>query len=437
MNPIIPGYFADPSVLAHEGKYYLYATIDPWGGDTLGCWESDDFKHWTYRNLDWPTKQACTSPTSSPAKVWAPSVVRSADGVFRMFISVGGEIWVGRSPSPLCPWENARPGGDPLVTREFDRNYHQIDAEVFIDDDGTPYLYWGSGNNWVNGRCYAAKLKSDFASFDGEPRVVTPTNYFEAPFMTKRDGRYYLMYSNGNTTLDTYQVHYAVSSSPFGPFVEGSNSPLLKTDAASGIVSPGHHTLFRKDDRDFIVFHVRTNLGAKPLLRQIWAEELRYARDGSIELVRPRRDGCASLLAACATSRPADTDVPLAATASASSATDTNPAASVVDGDYSTRWVPANGGNDLWLQLRFARPSELARYVIRPAWPDKVYRFTIAGSTDARSWTALATTPPQGRSGSPIEGKLTGKWDYLRLAFDPSDNPEPVSVIEFAAFGRP
>jgi beta-xylosidase len=46
-NPIIPGYFADPSLVQHDGKFYVYATIDPWGGDTLACWESDDFRSWT------------------------------------------------------------------------------------------------------------------------------------------------------------------------------------------------------------------------------------------------------------------------------------------------------------------------------------------------------------------------------------------------------
>ena len=36
-NPILPGYFADPSVVESNGKYYIYATIDPWGGDSLSC----------------------------------------------------------------------------------------------------------------------------------------------------------------------------------------------------------------------------------------------------------------------------------------------------------------------------------------------------------------------------------------------------------------
>ena len=57
-NPILPGYYADPSVVTYEGKHYIYATLDPWGDKTLGCWESADFKNWTYRELNWPTKAA-------------------------------------------------------------------------------------------------------------------------------------------------------------------------------------------------------------------------------------------------------------------------------------------------------------------------------------------------------------------------------------------
>ena len=29
-NPIIPGYFADPSLVQYDGKFYMYATADPW-----------------------------------------------------------------------------------------------------------------------------------------------------------------------------------------------------------------------------------------------------------------------------------------------------------------------------------------------------------------------------------------------------------------------
>jgi hypothetical protein len=95
-NPILPGYFADPSIVQYQGHEYIYATLDPWGGDTLGCWESPDFKHWTYRVLNWPTKRACTSPTLKSTMIWAPSVVRAPDGKFFMYVPDGSEIRAGR-----------------------------------------------------------------------------------------------------------------------------------------------------------------------------------------------------------------------------------------------------------------------------------------------------------------------------------------------------
>ena len=115
-NPILPGYYADPSIVSHDGKFFIFATLDPWGGDTLGCWESGDLKHWTYRTLNWPTKAACTSPDSGGAAVWAPSVVRGPDGLFHMFISVGNEVWVGVAKHPLGPWRDAN-GGKTLIPR--------------------------------------------------------------------------------------------------------------------------------------------------------------------------------------------------------------------------------------------------------------------------------------------------------------------------------
>lgn len=57
-NPILPGYFSDPSLVQHDRTSYLYATIDSWGGATLGCWESVDFLNWNHRELNWSTKHA-------------------------------------------------------------------------------------------------------------------------------------------------------------------------------------------------------------------------------------------------------------------------------------------------------------------------------------------------------------------------------------------
>ena len=62
------------------GRWYIFATIDPWGDDRLGLWTSDNGRDWRFSLPNWPTKAAATSPSSGNSKVWAPSVVKAANG---------------------------------------------------------------------------------------------------------------------------------------------------------------------------------------------------------------------------------------------------------------------------------------------------------------------------------------------------------------------
>jgi hypothetical protein len=209
-----------------------------------------------------------------------------------MYVSVGNEVWVGTADHPAGPWRDAN-GGKPLIPRNFRPGFHMIDAEAFIDDDGQAYLYWGSGLNWVNGHCFVVKLKPDMVSFDGEVRDITPEHYFEGPFMLKRNGRYFLTSSWGNTTKDTYQVRYAVGDTPFGPFHEPEDKPLLATDAASQIISPGHHAIFREGGRDFILYHRQAlpfPREGDEVLRQVAVDALTIAGD-RMQPVTPTHEG--------------------------------------------------------------------------------------------------------------------------------------------------
>lgn len=185
-NPIMDGYYADPSIVNYDGKYYIYATIDPWGSNELGVFETTDFQQFKQRHINWPTKEACTSPTSGNDMVWAPSVVQGTDSLFYMYVSVGNEVWAGVAKHPLGPWENAKKDGSPLIPRNMIPGYHMIDAECFIDDDGKAYLYWGSGLKWVNGKCFMVPLASNMVDFLEAPADVTPPNYFEGPVMMKK-----------------------------------------------------------------------------------------------------------------------------------------------------------------------------------------------------------------------------------------------------------
>lgn len=287
-NPIIDGYYADPTIVKANGKFYIYATIDPWGGNELGVFVTKDFLHFTREHINWPTKKLCTSPTSLSSMVWAPSVVRTKDGKFYMYVSVGDEIWVGVSERPLGPWKNAKKDNTPLIKSNLYPGYHMIDAECFIDDDGQVYLYWGSGWNWVNGKCFAVKLKNDMITFDGSPYDVTPPNYFEAPYMLKRNGIYYLMYSQGKAIDASYKIRYATGKTPIGPWKEGINSPILKTSEDSTTYGPGHNTVFYKDGQYYILYHRIFRQKKSYVLRQLCVDSLNFDKNGNIEKIVPK-----------------------------------------------------------------------------------------------------------------------------------------------------
>ena len=284
-NPIINGYFADPSILVDKGAFYIYATIDPWGGDSLALFKSADFKNWERVTLNWPTKAQCTSPTSNGSMVWAPSVVKGRDGKFHMFVSVGSEIYAGISDSPEGPWKNVKEDGRPLITTQKADNIHTIDAEAFIDTDGQAYLYWGSGWDWKDGHCLVAKMNESMTELTSDGKDITPPNYFEAPYMIKRDGTYYLMYSNGKCTDSTYQVRYAVADNPYGPWTEGKTSPVLKTISGTKTYGPGHHSVLKYNNQYYIVYHRIADPANEELLREICVDPMRFNEEGAIDLV--------------------------------------------------------------------------------------------------------------------------------------------------------
>ncbi|MCK9207166.1 MAG: family 43 glycosylhydrolase [Salinivirgaceae bacterium] len=281
INPIHPGKFADPTIVMQNDTFYIFATIDPWGADKLAVLVTTDFKNWQQKKINWPTSATCLSPTSGRDKVWAPCVIKAPSGSFFMYVTVHNEVWVGTSQHPLGPWKNARPDNTPIINGNLFPNYHMIDAECFIDTDGIAYLYWGSGLNWENGHCFAAKLNTDMISFDGDVKDITPPNYFEAPYMFKRNNRYYLMYSQGKCIDSSYKVRYSIGNTPFGPFTEGLNSPILSTTNDSTTFGPGHHTVININSRDYIIYH-RIADNNQTLLRELCMDSLNFDTQGNI-----------------------------------------------------------------------------------------------------------------------------------------------------------
>src|SRR5690606_25287866 len=127
-------------------------------------------------------------PDSGPYS-WAPGMAK-ANGKYYMYLSKGvpgkHELYAAAADSPEGPFAYLL-DGRPIYAKE---NINAIDGEVFFDDDGSKYLYFGSAGKFLIG-----ELNDDMVTFKREPQMMTPPKYAEGPYMFKRQGVYYLMYS--------------------------------------------------------------------------------------------------------------------------------------------------------------------------------------------------------------------------------------------------
>ncbi len=232
---------ADPYVLFHEGKYYAYGTGGTVHGDGFACFTSTDLKTWKREG------QALMADDSYGTwGFWAPEVYYVKDRQkFYMFYSSEEHICVATSDSPQGPFRQA--------VKQPIWHEKSIDTSLFIDDDGTPYLYFVrfTGGNVI----WVAEMNKDLMSIKEntlvkciqveEPWELSqdkPAKVAEGPSVLKKGEVYYLIYSANHFESKNYGVGYATSASPKGPWKKYEGNPILqRTD---GLVGTGHGAPF-------------------------------------------------------------------------------------------------------------------------------------------------------------------------------------------------
>jgi len=271
--PVVPGYHADPHIAVFGGRYYLYPTTDGnegWSSTSFSCMSSTDLVHWQNHgvilrlgvDVSWADRYA-----------WAPAIA-SKHGKYYFYYSAAQQIGVAVAESPTGPFTD--PLGKPLVAKGA-YPCQSIDPMVFVDDDGSAYLYFGQGN------CMAVKLNDDMISYDpAGMKRITPPGFNEGSFVLKRKGKYYLMWSEHDTRDPRYSVAYGVSDSPMGPFIKAKDNPILK--AKGMVLGAGHHSVVQVPGKDeyFIVYHRFAIPGGTGYKRETCISPMRFDAEGNI-----------------------------------------------------------------------------------------------------------------------------------------------------------
>lgn len=243
---------ADPSMICFQGRYYIFASM------TLGVWVSDDLVNWENHRL----------PDSLPLYDYAPDVRVLGDWVY--FCASNRDHNCDR-------WRTKDILNGPY--EKIEGTFPYWDPNLFRDDDGRVYFYWGCSNitpiygveldpetmlpktepkALVEGHpCEIgyerfgennsllpateeeidAKYKA-FHEAQGIPESMVPEAvkplirgmfsnkpYIEGAWMDKHCGKYYLQYAAPGTQFNCYSDGVYVGEGPLGPFRLAENSP--------------------------------------------------------------------------------------------------------------------------------------------------------------------------------------------------------------------
>ena len=169
-SPTILAGYGDPAVLKTDEGYYLLATSND-APDAFPILHSNDLLHWEHKGFVFPEGETpeWTATGRHVGDFWAPEMAR-----------VGHEYWVAytarqksnalaiglaRAPSPLGPFtDNGVPlvTGNPVNTTGAPHGALSggvIDSHIFVDHDGTPYLFWKDDRNGIWPRPLAMLLR--------------------------------------------------------------------------------------------------------------------------------------------------------------------------------------------------------------------------------------------------------------------------------------
>lgn len=245
-NPILPGFYPDPSICRVGDDYFLVnSSFEYFPG--VPIFHSRDLVHW--RQIG----HCLTRPSQLPLEgvrasggIFAPTI-RHHDGTFYMIttnVSAGGNFIV-TTRDPFGEWS------EPIWVAQGG-----IDPSLCFDDGHVYLTSTGQGQDPDNpSRMVAGIVQSEIDPATGklltEPRLIwagTGGSYPEGPHLYHIEDWFYLMVAEGGTEFGHTET-LARSRSPWGPWESCPHNPIL-THRSTGepIQGTGHADLVEAAD---------------------------------------------------------------------------------------------------------------------------------------------------------------------------------------------
>ncbi len=322
-NPYLPEYEYIPDGEPHVfgDRVYVYGSHDRFDGkkfcmNDYVCYSADveDLTNWRYEGVIYKRTQD-PRMADGTHELWAPDVVQGKDGRFYLYYcpdytikSIG--VAVCDTPAGQYAFLGIVSDKEGRHIGEREGDTIQFDPGVFIDDDGSIYLYSGNGDRCAadigkeNKASVVMTLEDDMVTIKTEPKKLLPLlaesegtgfeghEFFEASSIRKVNGKYYLVYS----PCCLHELCYAVSDRPDGDFRFGgvlvSNCDLFpdsNRNRRRNCFGNNHGGIECINGEWYIFYHRPTN--RTMYSRQGCAERIMITEDGSIAQVEMTSQG--------------------------------------------------------------------------------------------------------------------------------------------------
>jgi xylan 1,4-beta-xylosidase len=288
-NPVLRGFYPDPSILRVADDYYLATSTFEWyPGVTLH--HSRDLVHWrpmggilTERRL------LDLHGAGDSAGVWAPDL-SYVDGQFYLVYtdvaSFSNGYWDPQN-YVITATDIAGPWSDPVPLHG-----HGFDASLFHDPDGSSWLLamsadWRPGRDRFGG-IEIQRFDRKTCRLSGEAVRIfegTEAGLTEGPHIYRQNGWYYLVTAEGGTSWE-HRVTVARSTDLLGPYQVDPAGSMLSSDGRPELTlqKAGHGSLVCTQGDQWYLAHLVARpyspLGRCVLGRETAIQPVEWSTDG-------------------------------------------------------------------------------------------------------------------------------------------------------------
>ena len=297
INPVLPGFHPDPSIVRAGDDYYIATSTFEWFPG-VQIHHSRDLVNW--RLLRQPLRRASQlnmlgDPDS--CGIWAPCLTH-ADGLFWLIYTdvkrYGRTTTAGASGASLRDFLNyvvTAPTIDGEWSDPIYLNASGFDPSLFHDDDGRKYLTQMLWDHRPGQNRFAGIILQEYSPAEqrliGKREIIfrgTEIGFTEGPHLYKRGGYYYLLTAEGGTGWG-HAVTLARSTRINGPYELHPDKYILTSrgHAESALQRAGHADLVETPAGETYMVHLcgrplpsrgRCTLGRETAIQKmVWKDD--------------------------------------------------------------------------------------------------------------------------------------------------------------------